>query len=122
MAADGPIEHLSAITLVTSDMASSVAFYEVLGFEVLYGGHDAAFTSFAIEGSFLNLQLDPMWVPPAAVWGRSIWWVADVDATYAAATAAGLSPEAPPADAPWGERYFHLRDPDGHQLSIARPR
>jgi uncharacterized glyoxalase superfamily protein PhnB len=26
-----------------------------------------------------------------------------------------------PADAPWGERYFHVRDPDGHELSFARP-
>jgi uncharacterized glyoxalase superfamily protein PhnB len=26
-----------------------------------------------------------------------------------------------PRDAPWGERYFHMRDPDGHELSFARP-
>ncbi|MGH8701888.1 MAG: VOC family protein, partial [Burkholderiales bacterium] len=26
-----------------------------------------------------------------------------------------------PADAPWGERYFHISDPDGHELSFARP-
>jgi uncharacterized glyoxalase superfamily protein PhnB len=26
----------------------------------------------------------------------------------------------PPADAPWGERYFQLRDRDGHELSFAR--
>ena len=26
-----------------------------------------------------------------------------------------------PRDAPWGERYFHMRDPDGHELSSARP-
>jgi uncharacterized glyoxalase superfamily protein PhnB len=25
-----------------------------------------------------------------------------------------------PTDAPWGERYFHLRDPDGHELSFAK--
>ena len=25
-----------------------------------------------------------------------------------------------PADAPWGERYFHVLDPDGHELSFAR--
>jgi uncharacterized glyoxalase superfamily protein PhnB len=35
--------------------------------------------------------------------------------------AAGLHPEAPPRDAEWGERYFHLLDPDGHEVSIARP-
>ena len=26
-----------------------------------------------------------------------------------------------PRDAEWGERYFHLTDPDGHELSFARP-
>jgi uncharacterized glyoxalase superfamily protein PhnB len=40
---------------------------------------------------------------------------------HARALAAGLSPETDPADAPWGERYFHLSDPDGHELSFARP-
>ncbi|MEE9270499.1 MAG: VOC family protein, partial [Candidatus Krumholzibacteria bacterium] len=23
--------------------------------------------------------------------------------------------------AEWGERYFHITDPDGHELSFARP-
>jgi uncharacterized glyoxalase superfamily protein PhnB len=50
-----------------------------------------------------------------------IFHVHDVDALHARALAAGLAPEAPPRDAEWGERYFHLRDPDGHELSFARP-
>jgi uncharacterized glyoxalase superfamily protein PhnB len=32
----------------------------------------------------------------------------------------GFHPEGP-QDASWGERYFHLPDPDGHELSFARP-
>jgi hypothetical protein len=24
-----------------------------------------------------------------------------------------------PQDAPWGERFFHVTDPDGHELSFA---
>jgi Tn3 transposase DDE domain len=32
----------------------------------------------------------------------------------------GFDPEIP-KDASWGERYFHMPDPDGHQLSFARP-
>ncbi|MDQ6724001.1 MAG: VOC family protein [Thermoproteota archaeon] len=27
-----------------------------------------------------------------------------------------------PMDAPWGERYFHIREPGGYQLSFAKPR
>lgn len=26
-----------------------------------------------------------------------------------------------PADAPWGERFFHIREPNGYQLSFAQP-
>jgi uncharacterized glyoxalase superfamily protein PhnB len=44
-----------------------------------------------------------------------------VDALYAHVLALGLEPQAPPRDAEWGERYFHLTDPDGHELSFARP-
>ena len=32
----------------------------------------------------------------------------------------GFDPEIP-QDASWGERYFHMRDPDGHELSFAPP-
>lgn len=29
--------------------------------------------------------------------------------------------ETEPADAPWGERFFHVREPNGYQLSFAKP-
>ena len=34
---------------------------------------------------------------------------------------AGVEPDTAPRDAPWGERFFHLTDPDGHEASFARP-
>ena len=35
----------------------------------------------------------------------------------------GARPTTPvcPRDAEWGERYFHIADPDGHELSFAKP-
>jgi hypothetical protein len=30
-------------------------------------------------------------------------------------------PDTAPRDAEWGERFFHLTDPDGHELSFAWP-
>jgi predicted enzyme related to lactoylglutathione lyase len=54
-------------------------------------------------------------------WGRVIFYVADVDALYDRALAAGCQPTSAPRDAEWGERFFHLIDPDGHELSFARP-
>lgn len=111
---------LSAVTLVTIDMEASVAFYDALGFRVLYGGADAAFTSYELAGSYLNLQLVEEGKPPG-IWGRVIFWVEDVDSMHARTIAAGFTPATSPADAPWGERYFHIHDPDGHELSFARP-
>jgi catechol 2,3-dioxygenase-like lactoylglutathione lyase family enzyme len=117
----GPVEGISAVTLVTIDMESAVAFYEALGFRLLYGGRDTSFTSFGVGAGFLNLQLDDAGPPRGSLWGRVVFWVDDVDAMHHRARAAGFEPATAPADAPWGERYFHIRDPDGHELSFARP-
>jgi len=113
------IESLSAITLATSDMRRAVRFYEALGFPLGYGGPLQAFTSFAFGGTYLNLIADTR--APVAWWGRVIIYVSDVDAIYNKALAAGLQPSFAPSDATWGERYFHITDPDGHELSFARP-
>jgi catechol 2,3-dioxygenase-like lactoylglutathione lyase family enzyme len=102
-------------------MAAAVGFYRTLGLEVAHGDETAGFTSLRVgDGQFLNLIL----MPPErrwSWWGRFILHVDDVDAVHARAVAGGLHPEAPPRDAEWGERYFHLLDPDGHEVSIARP-
>ena len=114
-------ERISAVTLATVDMARSVAFYEAIGFEVIHGGAGAPFTTLRVGDGFLNLQLDAGYAPAEPVWGRVIVFVDDVDATYEVVRAAGFEPQMPPSDAPWRERYFHVRDPDGHELSFARP-
>lgn len=121
MDGDEPIEQINAVTLLTADMAAAVAFYDALGFRLLYGGPDDAFTSYRTGDGFLNLQLDPDRRASRSIWGRIVFWVDDVDAMYERALAAGFEPETTPIDAPWGERYFHLRDRDGHELSFARP-
>lgn len=114
------IDKIDAVTLATHDMASAVSFYESLGFELRYGGHDGEFTSFRVGNGYLNLIAQPaerQW----SWWGRLIFHVDDVDEMYRVVIGLGLDPEAPPRDAEWGERYFHLADPDGHELSFAAP-
>jgi catechol 2,3-dioxygenase-like lactoylglutathione lyase family enzyme len=111
---------ISAITLATHDMARAAAFYQTLGFVLKYGGPFAAFTSLYAGSGYLNLISMPAeqhW----SWWGRVIYYVDDVDALYRQAVSAGLRPEFAPRDGPWGERYFHIVDPDGHELSFARP-
>jgi len=119
-AVDGPIRSISAITLATHDMARSVRFYRLLGFVMRYGGPDAEFTSFMAGTGYLNIVKaapEKRW----SWWGRVIFYVADVDALYAEAVRVGLAPAFTPRDASWGERYFHISDPDGHELSFAKP-
>ena len=113
------IEGLSAITLATRDMVRAVRFYQALGFPLRAGGADAAFTTFTLGPSFLNLIAETH--GPINWWGRVIIHVSDVDGMYQKAVDAGLAPMFAPSDAPWGERYFHIIDPDGHELSFARP-
>src|SRR5262245_28955753 len=101
-------------------MARAVRFYAALGFTIRYGGEAASFTSFHVSAGDVTLNAQPperRW----SWWGRVIFHVADVDALYARARAAGLTPADAPRDAPWGERFFHLTDPDGHELSFATP-
>lgn len=115
-----PIRSIAAITLATHDMARAVRFYRALGFILRYGGEDASFTSFTVGSGYLNVVAQPAgrrW----SWWGRVIFYVQDVDALHARAVRLGLRPLAPPRDAEWGERYFHLTDPDDHELSFAQP-
>jgi catechol 2,3-dioxygenase-like lactoylglutathione lyase family enzyme len=99
------IESISAITLATHDMARAVEFYRLVGFEMLYGGEDAGFTSFKVGAAFLNLIRQPAetrWT----WWGRAIFYVSDVDALHSRLVAAGVTPDTEPRDAEWGERFF----------------
>jgi len=109
---------LSAVTLAVAEMAAATAFYEALGFERIYGGPQAGFSSYRAGPSYLNLIAAE---PGAGFWGRAIFYVDDVDAFHAHAVDAGLKPEFAPRDAPWQERYFHIKDPDGHEISFAKP-
>jgi len=114
------VEQISAITFRVAKMRASVRFYrDVLGMELLYGGEDACFSSLRSRGpqsTILNLEEGHA----VACWGRLIFHVADVDAFWTYLKGRGFDPENP-RDAPWGERYFHMPDPDGHELSFARP-
>jgi catechol 2,3-dioxygenase-like lactoylglutathione lyase family enzyme len=99
------IESISAVTLATHNMPRAVRFYRVLGFEIVHGDDNAAFTSFRVGASYLNLTVQPAerhW----SWWGRVIFYNSDVDALYRRVIAAGYRPDTAPRDAEWGERFF----------------
>src|SRR6201987_862429 len=101
-------------------MKASVQFYRnVLGMELVYGGEQASFSSLRAkdsESAILNLEQGDS----VSRWGRLIFHIADVDAFWIHLRKRGFDPESP-RDAPWGKRYFPVLDPDGHELSFARP-
>ncbi len=115
------------------------------------GSKDDSFTTFEIgspcikEGrrqlkvkngvtSYLNLRLlkdhrnssKKFGVKKNADFGRIIFHTDDVDKLYHQLKydihmSRSTTFENEPTDAPWGERFFHIRDPDDYQLSFAQP-
>ena len=118
---------ISAVTLLVSDMKRSVEFYsKIPNFKVVYGGSDSQFTSFLIDDtakSYLNLKLNET---HSTDFGRIIFYTDDVDELFAYMQndkiVSGLGRfESKPQDATWGERFFHMLDPDGYKMSFATP-
>ena len=111
------LQHISAVTLAVQEMARSVDFYKKLGLELLYGGEHASFTTFRAGEGFINLRLISSQAGRRL--SRVILGVEEVDSLYSKLKESGLEPE-PPRDGDRGERFFHLKDPDGHELSFTQ--
>lgn len=67
---------------------------------------------------------NPDWgvLSPLSTGGASVCihlYVTDADKTFAQAVAAGATATMPMSDAPWGDRYGKLKDPFGHDWSVA---
>ena len=110
-------------------MKKSVDFYsKIPNFKIVYGGSDSQFTSFLIDDaskSYLNLRINEV-AAEATHWSRIIFYVDDVDELFDYMendeTISRLGNlESKPVDAAWGERFFHVLDPDGYKLSFAIP-
>ena len=112
------IQHISAVTFAVRAMPEALTFYTMLGFTLVYGGPQSAFSTLQAGEALVNLMVTPIYTP--MWWGRTIFRVEDVDALYQRVCAQGLTPAALPQNARWGERYFHLTDPNGHELSFAQ--
>ena len=130
---------ISAVTLIIKNMERSCNFYsQIPGFKVVYGGtRDATFTSYEIVESnakmYLNLELGTSHGDNCdehdagkRCFGRIIFSTEDVDKLYryfkqSESLSKTIYFENEPTDASWGERYFHIREPDGYQLSFATP-
>ena len=125
---------------------SSSLYSKIPGFRLTYGGKPSdRFTTFEIgEGSnattYLNLELievnegssDFSKIPNLGKtranedFGRIIFHTENVDRLYSYMKqdeyiSKHIVIENKPTNAPGGERFFHIREPDGYQLSFAQP-
>jgi catechol 2,3-dioxygenase-like lactoylglutathione lyase family enzyme len=141
------VYRISAITLKVKDMEKSSSLYsKIPGFRLTYGGKPSdRFTTFEIgEGrnatTYLNLELieynegssDFSKISNLGKtranedFGRIIFHTENVDRLYSYMKqdeyiSKHIVIENEPTNAPWGERFFHVREPDGYQLSFAQP-
>jgi catechol 2,3-dioxygenase-like lactoylglutathione lyase family enzyme len=140
------VYRISAITLKVKDMERSCSLYsKIPGFRPTYGGESSdSFATFEIgEGSkatYLNLEQmecdkgssDFSKIPNLGKargsedFGRVIFHTENVDKLYSYMKqdeyiSKSIVFENEPTNAPWGERFFHIRKPNGYKLSFAQP-
>lgn len=121
------------IGIVTADLSASLAFYRLLGIDTPADQDDAPHVEVELPGG-MRLAWDPVstiqsfdpgfTLPTGenrialAVQADS---PAEVDEAYARVIAAGHRGHAEPWDAPWGQRYSTVLDPDGNSIDIYAP-
>ena len=132
------VNMISAVTLIIKNMNKSCSFYSnIPGFKLIFGGcTNDSFTTYQIgkykNFTFLNLEL----IKPQDGdldqnnnrnhFGRIVFYTDNVDRLHSyfknnKTISNIILIENEPMDAPWNERYFHIREPDGFQLSFAQP-
>ncbi len=119
------------VEIVARDIGRSLEFYRLLGLTVpqpdgphveiaLPGGNSLAFdTEEVIAG------MHPGWTPPDGPARVAIAFGLvsphAVDAVFERLTAAGHPGTLAPFDAPWGQRYATVEDPDGTSIDFFAP-
>ncbi|WP_328465648.1 VOC family protein [Actinoplanes sp. NBC_00393] len=122
---------LNAIGLAVADMAASLAFYRLLGMEFEAGADEAPHVEVTLPGgvrlmwdSHASIKtFDPGFTPPGPDGARiSLAFQCDgpagVDAAYRKLVEAGHAGVMEPWDAPWGQRYAVVHDPDGNGVDL----
>jgi len=124
---------LDLIGIVVADMAASLAFYRRLGLDIPDGVESQPHVEVTLPGG-LRLAWDteevvrsftPGWRPPSGGSRTALAFrcadAAAVDRTYADLVGAGYAGVSEPFDAPWGQRYAVVHDPDGNAVDLFAP-
>jgi catechol 2,3-dioxygenase-like lactoylglutathione lyase family enzyme len=121
---------LSAVTLGARDLPKLRQFYGAMSWSEVPGSDDG-WAGFLLGGVLLTLyplaaladEAAPGQPLPTGFSGVTLICNVDgpkqVDASFAAAVAAGATPVAEPVDREWGGRSAYMADPEGNRWEIA---
>lgn len=123
---------LDLVGIVTRDMRASLAFYRRLGLDVPEESEEQPHVETATPGGLrvawdtaeLIAQIYPGYTAPAGGHRMALAFLlptpAAVDEKYAELAALGHGNKEP-WDAPWGQRYAVVDDPDGNHVDLFAP-
>lgn len=120
----------AVLSIVTADMAATLAFYRLLGLDLPAGTDGEPHVEAVLPNGFrlawdtveTVLSFDPDWT--AAQGGQRMALAfecddpAEVDKLHADLVAAGHPSHKAPWDAFWGQRYAVVHDPDGNPVDL----
>jgi uncharacterized glyoxalase superfamily protein PhnB len=122
------VAELNAIGIAVADLDRSMQFYRLVGLdfpEAPAGGHVEATMANGTRLMFDSEDVIRSFLPE---WTRAngnqvslafeCTSPAEVDELYARVVRAGFEGEKEPWDAPWGQRYALLGDPDGVRVNL----
>lgn len=120
---------LDAVAVSSTDMAKTVAFYELLGFTFSNWSPEDRHVEPDAKPGEVRLMIDTAGLmesltghkptpPNHASFALVCDSPAEVDAIAAQLTAAGHEMTTEPWDAFWGQRYATVKDPDGYQVDL----
>ncbi|WP_345412681.1 VOC family protein [Pseudonocardia xishanensis] len=120
----------TVIEIVTADLGEALAFYRALGLGVPEGVDEAPHVEVPLPGGN-RLAFDPEstvasvtegYTPPTGEGRVALAFgfdtPAEVDEAHGALVGAGAPSVHAPFDAPWGQRYATVTDPDGTHIDL----
>jgi catechol 2,3-dioxygenase-like lactoylglutathione lyase family enzyme len=122
---------IAAVAVSATELSRAVAFYELLGFRFPapeadtkhLEAEDSAGIRLMIDDAAFLAELHGEPPRPGNTAGFALLMESpfDVDATTSRVAAAGHVVVTGPYDAPWGQRYATVEDPDGYRVDLFCP-
>jgi predicted enzyme related to lactoylglutathione lyase len=120
---------IAAVAVTATDVSRAVAFYELLGFgfpavgpEDLHVEAEAGIR-LMIDSASMMTELNGEPPRPGNTAGFAVLMGSpgEVDEAATRVADAGHTVVHPPFDAPWGQRYATVADPDGYRVDLFCP-